>query len=102
MSSLHMLHYIFSPLSLWWVHVFAQSAFMKSLAGNVNVLTKTPDKFFILVLIPVLRFGSGIGLGCELRCELGFGLDFGLGFGLDFGLDFGLGFGLGFGPGFGN
>ena len=72
MPFLHMLHDIFSPLSLWWVNVFAKSAFMKSLTGYVNVLTKTPNKFFILILIPALSFGSGIGLGYELGFGLGF------------------------------
>ena len=66
---------------------------MKSLTGYVNVLTKTPNKFFILVFSPVLRFrGSGIDLGCQLgfglRFGLGIWLDFLLGFGMDFGLDF--------------
>ena len=76
MFFLHMLHDIFSPLSLWWVNVFAKSAFMKSLTGYVNVLTKTPNKFFILVFSPVLRFG---GSGIDLGCQLGFGLRFRLG-----------------------
>ena len=75
------------------VNVFAKSAFMKSLTGYVNVLTKTPNKFFILVFSPVLRFG---GSGIDLGCQLGFGLRFGLGIWLDFWLGFGMDFGLGF------
>ena len=87
MFFLHMLHDIFSPLSIWWVHVFADSAMV--FAGYADVVTKTPNKFFMLILIPALRFGSGIGLGYELGFVLGFGLDFGLGSGLDFGIGFG-------------
>ena len=57
--------------------------------GYADVVTKTPNKFFMLILIPALRFGSGIGLGYELGFVLGFGLDFGLGSGLDFEFGFG-------------
>ena len=77
MPFLHMLHDISLPFPFGGlVNVFAKSAFMKSLTGYVNVLTKTPNKFFILVFSPVLRFG---GSGIDLGCQLGFGLRFGLG-----------------------
>ena len=51
------------------VNVFAKSAFMKSLTGYVNVLTKTPNKFFIhsadLVLILVVNLDLDFDLDLE-------------------------------------